>query len=60
MKGKTMAGLGEPIEIKINMEKELLTMVKSFDERLRRIEQHIRDEKFERIENYADNLFERH
>jgi len=53
-----MAELDSKITVKVEMDEELKIAIKSFDERLRRIEQYIQDQEFERIEKYADGLFE--
>jgi hypothetical protein len=45
------------MKVVLEMDEPLRTAIMTLDERLRRIEQHIENEKFERIENYADNLF---
>jgi len=57
-KGKLMADLAS-IKVDVKFDENLVAAFKVLDERLRRIEQHIFDMEMQRIEDYADNLFER-
>jgi len=47
------------IKVDVKFDENLVAAFKVLDERLRRIEQHIFDMEMQRIEDYADNLFER-